>query len=73
MLLCMSLSFGEIFVIFVVGVIFFKPNEIMEFLKKAFSVKKTLEKDIQKLTDEIQDTKNTTEFFEVTPKCQKQQ
>lgn len=65
----MGLSFGEIFVVFVIGMLFFKPSEIKMFLQKVFSFKKSVEGDIEKLANEVE----TVEFFEVEKPCQKQQ
>lgn len=69
----MGLSFGEIFVVFLVGMLFFKPQEIKEYLRNIFVFKKNVENDLQNLTNQVQNKTNTTEFFEIKTPCQKQQ
>lgn len=73
---CMSISFGEVLVIFFIGILFFKPTEIKVFISSFFSMKKSLEKEVngvvKQFSDE-EDIKHCVEFFEVENKCQKQQ
>jgi Sec-independent protein translocase protein TatA len=72
----MSISFGEILVIFFVGILFFKPEEIKAFISSFFSMKQNLEKEVNgvvKHFTEEEDIKHCVEFFEVESKCQKQQ
>lgn len=70
----MSISFGEIIVVLLVCILFFKPSEIKQFLQSAFSFKKNIEDEVASLiSEEVDPKKHSIEFFEVKEKCQKQQ
>lgn len=70
----MGISYSEILVISIVLLLFFKPHEIKHFLQNIFSAKKTLETEINSITNEITNTQpNKVEFFDVEERCPKQQ
>ncbi|MFT4967576.1 MAG: Sec-independent protein translocase protein TatA [Candidatus Deianiraeaceae bacterium] len=69
----MGVSFGEIIIVCLVAILFFKPHEIKAFLKSVFSAKRNLEKEVHALTSGIEklDSETKYEFFDV--KCHQKQ
>ncbi len=57
----MNISFGEILIIVLVALLFYKPSEIRAFMSSLFKMKKDIENDIHSISHE------KVEFFQQQP------
>lgn len=57
----MNISFGEILIIVLVALLFYKPNEIKGLVSSIFKMKKDIENEIEEMS---QNTVQKVEFFE---------
>ncbi len=60
----MNISFGEILIIALVALLFYRPSEIRGFVSSIFRMKKDIESDINTITSGV---KEKVEFFEHEP------
>lgn len=57
----MNISFGEILVIGLIALLFYKPDDVRAFISSVFKMKKDIEDDVHAM---IHENKEKIEFFE---------
>ena len=64
----MNISFGEIVIIALIALLFYRPSEIRGFVSSIFKMKKDIENDIHSITT----PQSKVEFFENQPSKEKE-